>query len=75
MDQVNSIFIYLENTHGSGKFNIYLSGEHTWIRLIQNVFIWRTHMDQVNSIFIYLYNTHGSGKFNIYLSGEHTWIR
>jgi len=54
MDQVNSIFIYLENTHGSGKFNIYLSGEHTWIRLIQNVFIWRTHMDQVNSIFIYL---------------------
>jgi len=46
MDQVNSIFIYLENTHGSGKFhiyvseeqtwvikfNIYVSGEHTWIR-------------------------------------------
>jgi len=61
MGQVNSIFIYLENTHGSGKFNIYVSGV--------------LDMGQVNSIFMYLEYWTWVRKFHIYVSGGQTWVR
>jgi len=53
MDQVNSIFIYLENTNGSGKFHIYVSRVLDMGQKIPYLCILRTHMGQVNSIFIW----------------------